>query len=69
MASHVPAVDISAWVRDGSPEERAAVVAAVDAACREVGFIQVTGHGIPDSVLAGLAAAMDSFFALDLEEK
>lgn len=69
MAFRVPAVDISAWVGEASPEERAAVVAAVDAACREVGFIQVTGHGIPDSVLGGLADAMDAFFALDLEEK
>ena len=69
MAFHVPAVDISAWVGDGSPEQRAAVVAAVDAACREVGFIQVTGHGIPDRVLDGLADAMDGFFALDLEAK
>ncbi|CAN5309224.1 2-oxoglutarate and iron-dependent oxygenase domain-containing protein [soil metagenome] len=69
MAFHVPAVDITAWVREGSREERAAVVAAVDAACREVGFIQVTGHGIPASVLQGLGDAMDSFFALDLEEK
>lgn len=69
MAFHVPAVNISAWVADGTREERAAVVAAVDAACREVGFIQVTGHGIPSSVLEGLGEAMDCFFALDLDEK
>jgi len=69
MTFHVPAVDISAWVRDESPDKKAAVTAAVDAACREVGFIQVTGHGIPDSVLEGLAEAMDCFFALDLDEK
>ncbi|CAN5148601.1 2-oxoglutarate and iron-dependent oxygenase domain-containing protein [soil metagenome] len=69
MAFHVPAVDISAWVRDGSPAERADVVAEVDAACRAVGFIQVTGHGIPASVTDGLAEAMDSFFSGDLDEK
>ena len=69
MAFHVPAVDISAWVHDGSPDDRAAVVAEIDAACRAVGFIQVTGHGIPASVTDGLAEAMDSFFALDLDEK
>ena len=44
MALEVPAVDISAWVRDGSREERASVAAAVDAACRTVGFMQVLGH-------------------------
>jgi isopenicillin N synthase-like dioxygenase len=69
MTFQVPAVDIAAWVRDGTPEEKAAVVASVDAACREVGFIQVTGHGIPAPVLDGLAEAMDSFFALGLDEK
>ena len=45
------------------------MTAAVDAACREIGFMQVTGHGIPDSVTAGLGQAMDDFFARDLDEK
>jgi isopenicillin N synthase-like dioxygenase len=65
----VPAVDISAYVDAGSPDERAAVAAAIDTACREVGFIQVHGHGIPADVLAGLGAAMDAFFAQSLEAK
>ena len=69
MAFHVPAVDITAWVRNGTAEEKAAVSAAIDAACREVGFIQILGHGIPVSVTDGLAAAMDDFFADDLEAK
>jgi isopenicillin N synthase-like dioxygenase len=68
-AFHVPAVDIGAWVGDGSPAERAAVTAAIDEACRSVGFIQILGHGIDRSVTDGLAAAMDSFFALPLEQK
>lgn len=69
MTFHVPAVDISAWVRDGSPDEKAAVSAAIDAACRSVGFIQILGHGIPKSITDGLAGAMDDFFAEDLESK
>lgn len=69
MAFEVPAVDISAWVRDGSSEDRAAVSAAVDEACRTVGFMQVLGHGIPESVTGGLASAMDDFFEQDLEVK
>ncbi len=68
-AFRVPAVDIAAYVHDGSPSERAAVAREIDAACREVGFIQVHGHGIPEAVVAGLASAMDAFFGLDLDDK
>ena len=69
MTFAVPAVDLSPYVRDGSPAARAAVAAAMDDACRTVGFVQVTGHGVPDDVVAGLADAMDSFFELPLETK
>ena len=69
MTFHVPAVDITAWVADGTPDEKAAVATAIDTACREVGFIQILGHGIPASVTDGLATAMDDFFAGDLETK
>jgi isopenicillin N synthase-like dioxygenase len=65
----VPAVDISAYVDDGSPDQRAAVAAAVDTACREVGFIQIHGHGIAAPVVDGLGAAMDDFFDRGLDEK
>ena len=69
MAFHVPAVDITPWVAQGTPAERERVAREIDAACREVGFIQILGHGIPTSVTDGLASAMDDFFALDLETK
>jgi isopenicillin N synthase-like dioxygenase len=69
MTFHVPAVDITAWVANGTDDEKAAVAAAIDRACREVGFIQILGHGIPTAVTDGLATAMDDFFAQDLETK
>lgn len=65
----VPAVDITAYVRGGTPEERAVVAAAVDAAGREVGFMQILGHGIAPEAVAGLGSAMDAFFALPPAEK
>ncbi|MEV7828605.1 isopenicillin N synthase family dioxygenase [Microbacterium enclense] len=68
-AFRVPTIDISAWVGPGSPDARAAVVAAVDHACRTVGFMQVVGHGIPNSVLNDFTGALDAFFALPLDEK
>jgi isopenicillin N synthase-like dioxygenase len=69
MTFHVPAVDITAWVAGGTDEEKAAVTAAIDTACREVGFIQILGHGIPVTITDGLASAMDDFFAQELETK
>lgn len=69
MSFSVPTVDISAYVGAGTSEQRAQVAAAIDRACRDVGFIQVTGHGVPDTVLAGLGDAMDDFFALPLDDK
>jgi isopenicillin N synthase-like dioxygenase len=69
MTFIVPTVDITAYVQDGSAAARAAVAREIDAACRSVGFIQITGHGIADAVIRGLTDAMDAFFALDLEGK
>jgi isopenicillin N synthase-like dioxygenase len=69
MAFHVPVIDITPYVHGRSIEERAAVAAAVDAACSQVGFIQILGHGIPRETQHGLADAMDELFALTLDEK
>jgi len=69
MSFAVPVVDVSPYVHEGPVAERAAVAAAMDAACRTVGFVQVVGHGVPDDVLAGLATAMDGLFGLPLADK
>lgn len=66
---HVPTVDIGPYVQGGTPAERAAVAAAIDAACREIGFIQIVGHDIAPAVVDGLVRAMDDFFGLPVEEK
>ena len=69
LGFRVPTVDISPYVEGGSAEQRAATAAAVDQACRTVGFIQVVGHGIPQSAIDGLTGAMDDFLDLPLETK
>ncbi len=69
MGFSVPEVDITAYVRGGSEQQRAEVAGAIDRACREVGFIQIVGHGVPDDALEAFTAALDEFFALDLETK
>lgn len=69
MSFHVPTVDIGSWVAGGSDSARTATARAIDEACRTIGFIQITGHGIAPEVITGLTTAMDEFFALPLETK
>ncbi|REK90495.1 isopenicillin N synthase family oxygenase [Streptomyces inhibens] len=64
----VPVIDISDW-KTGTEDDRAAIATAVDEAASTVGFMQIRGHGIPDSTVHALADALDAFFALPLEEK
>jgi len=67
MDDLVPVIDISRW-GDG-PAAQAEVAAAVDHACRTVGFLQVTGHGVPDAVLASTLDALDGLWDLPEEAK
>ena len=58
----IPVIDIAGF--DDSPARRSAIAAQVDRAAREVGFMQIRGHGIPQATIDGLCAAIDDFFAL-----
>jgi isopenicillin N synthase-like dioxygenase len=69
MTFHVPLVDITPYVQGGTDAARAEVARRIDDACRTVGFIQITGHGIPAALTSGLTDAMDRFFGLGLETK
>ena len=67
-ALDIPVVDISGF-RDGGHDQQAEVAAAVDRAARDIGFMQLTGHGIPALAADGLTEAMDGFFTLPFDEK
>ncbi len=67
-AFDIPVVDLSAF-RTGTPVERAAVAAQVDRAARQVGFLNIVGHGVPQPVVDGLGSAIDAFFALPAATK
>jgi isopenicillin N synthase-like dioxygenase len=43
--------------------------AQIDDVCRDVGFFQIRGHGIPDDLVAELFRAADEFFGQDLDQK
>jgi isopenicillin N synthase-like dioxygenase len=72
----VPTVDLAPYVdrspdhdQQGAADARRRTAAALDEACRTVGFVQVVGHGVPDAVADGLASALDDVFALPMSEK
>lgn len=68
----VPVIDVSPYVAGGdaaTEPECARVAAEFDRACREVGFIQIVGHGIDPGAIAGLKDGLDEFFGLPLAEK
>ena len=64
----VPLIDL-APARHGDRTARLTVARAIDAACREIGFFAVRGHGVPDGLVEGLRRRAHEFFALPLPDK
>jgi len=65
----LPVIDVSPLVASGPAAGMAAAAGQIQAACRDRGFFYVTGHGVPDHLLAELADASAEFFALPLPDK
>jgi len=64
----VPIIDLQPYFT-GSAEGRAAVAKAVDEACRSIGFLVITNHGIPAELVEQVSELSREFFALPLAEK
>jgi isopenicillin N synthase-like dioxygenase len=62
----VPVIDLGPVLTGGRD---ARVAAAIDEACREIGFFAITDHGVPEQLVDDLRAAAHAFFALDLADK
>jgi isopenicillin N synthase-like dioxygenase len=64
----IPVIDLTP-ARDGGPDDRVRVARQIDAACCEIGFFTITGHGVPERTITDLRAAAHAFFALPLGHK
>lgn len=65
-AMTVPVIDLAPYL-DGT--DKMAVARAVDRACRSIGFLVVTGHGVSPALVERTRAAGRDFFDLPLAEK
>src|SRR4051812_6942559 len=70
MSSDFPVIDLGA-VREAPvcAAARRETVSRVASACEEIGFFAVTGHGVPDQVIAELVVQAYGFFDLPPTEK
>jgi isopenicillin N synthase-like dioxygenase len=68
MTGAIPIIDIGPF-RNGSEPERRAVADAVDKACSELGFLLVSGHGIPLGLVDDMRRVSTAFFERPAEEK
>lgn len=65
----IPTVDISALVDGGSEDAIQAVAEEIRAACVEVGFFYISGHGVDRRFVDQTFATTKKFFHLSFEEK
>ena len=63
----VPIIDISGT--RGTPREKYRIAKEIDQACREIGFLVIAGHGVPEPVVARADAAAHAYFDLPASAK
>ena len=64
----IPVIDISPF-KNSDATARKRVVEKVTQACVEIGFLIISGHGIPSSTIQNIVSTSKKFFALDPKEK
>lgn len=64
----IPVIDLARF-EGGTQEDQQQVAQQVDQAARQIGFMQLAGHGVSSHHLQQLQQAMDDFFSLPLAAK
>ena len=66
--TQIPVVDFGEFLHGSSSQQRE-VAAQIGDACRNVGFMYLVNHGVPQSLIDDMFAISQQFFDLPLEEK
>jgi isopenicillin N synthase-like dioxygenase len=64
----VPVVDIAPFI-GGNAAQKRAVASALAAACEEIGFFTIVGHGVSEALIEETRARALEFFALPMSAK
>ncbi len=64
----VPIIDLAPYF-SGAAEGKAQVAKKVDEACRSIGFLVITNHGIPPELVSRVSSRSREFFDMPLAEK
>ncbi len=65
----LPVIDVTPFVAGGTAAARRMVADAIRAACIDIGFFYITGHGIPKAEMDAFEDRVRAFFAQPLAEK
>ena len=65
---HVPTIDLAPYF-EGTPEGKAQVAKEVDRACKDIGFLVITNHGIPSELVDRVYSLSRKFFNQPMIEK
>ncbi|MEI6537261.1 MAG: 2-oxoglutarate and iron-dependent oxygenase domain-containing protein [Verrucomicrobiaceae bacterium] len=64
----IPVIDLSRF-RNGDTSERRAVARETDRVCREIGFLSVTSHRVPEPLIADIYQRSKNFFRQPVTRK
>lgn len=67
-SSAVPIIDLSPYFK-GTASDRKQLARKIDEACRSIGFLVISGHGVPTPVIEEAQAVSRAFFDLPSEVK
>ena len=64
----IPVIDIAPFL-NGTAQEQETVAREVDRACSSLGFLIISGHGVPESQIEDMRSVSRAYFDRPLEEK